>query len=336
MSSPRAAAAGPKSGFALPSVLFVVAMVTLVFLVAIEALTSLATETRRAKQGVAFQAEALSLEAHATLLAATHPLGAASILAANRPAAPPLLALDGRAYQAAPGVTLAAQDEAGLINLDNLPQPAVARLIAALGVKPGFQGAMIDRFDDYLDPSDLKRPQGADTDDYAEAGLPPPAKGPLVRRGQVLGVMSWPDAVAAPAWRAFADNVTADPSSIDFNANTATPATLEVMLGFSRAQAAVAVAQRAQSPFATLEDVGRAGGVTLHGDAERVYTMPNGRFALKVEDAGAGLAYRARLLLSPDDPVRPFWVVEASTAPLTAAEKASLPTNAPLLPGPAD
>jgi hypothetical protein len=325
-----------KAGFALPSVLFVVAMVTLVFLVAIEALSSLALETRRAKQGVAFEAEALSLEAHATLLAATHPLGPASILAANRPAAPPLLALDGRAYQAAPGVTLAAQDEAGLINLDNLPQPAVARLFAALGVAPGVQGAMIDRFDDYIDPSDLKRPRGADSEDYLQAGLPAPAKGPLVRRGQLAGVMSWRDAVAAPTWRAFADNVTADPSSSDVNVNTATPAALQVLLGLSPAQAALAAAQRAQTPFAELEDVGRASGVTLHGDAERVYTLPNGRFALRIEDAGAGLAYRARLLLSPDDASRPFWVVEGSTAPLTAAEKASLPTHAPLLPGPTD
>jgi hypothetical protein len=74
----------------------------------------------------------------------------------------------------------------------------------------------------------------------------------------------------------------------------------------------------------------------LHGDAERVYTMPNGRFALKVEDADAGLVYRARLLLSPDDTARPFWVVEARAAQLTAAEKASLPTHAPNLPSPAD
>src|SRR5580658_7429366 len=108
------AVSGGKAGFALPSVLFVVAMVTLVFLVAIEALSSLAAETRRAKQGAAFEAEALSLEAHTAFLAATRPLGPDAILAANRPGAPPLLALDGRPYQAAPGVTLSAQDEAGL------------------------------------------------------------------------------------------------------------------------------------------------------------------------------------------------------------------------------
>jgi general secretion pathway protein K len=325
-----------KAGFALPSVLFVVAMVTLVYLVAIEALVSLATETRRAKQGAAFEAEALSVEAQTALLAATRPLGPASILDANRPAAPALLALDGTAYQAAPGVTVSAQDEAGLVNLDNLPQPAVARLFAALHVAPGYQPAMIDRFDDFIDPTDLKRPQGADASDYLQAGMPPPPKGPLVQRDQVLGVMSWRQTVSDLAWRAAADDITADPISVASNVNTATPLTLQVMYGLTPAQAAAAVAMRAQAPFSELEDLGRASGLALHGDAERVYTMPNGRFALKVEDADAGLVYRARLLLSPDDTARPFWVVEARAAQLTAAEKASLPTHAPNLPSPAD
>jgi hypothetical protein len=332
MSRPVAA----KAGFALPSVLFVVAMVTLVYLVAIEALVSLAAETHRAKQHAAFEAEALSLEARTTLLAATRPLGAASILDANRSAAPALIALDGRAYQATPGVTLSAQDEAGLINLDNLTQPAVARLFAALGVAPGFQGAMVDRFDDYMDPTDLKRPQGADVADYVQAGMPPPPKTPLVRRDQVLGVMSWRDAVSASVWRGLRDDVTADPMSVATNVNTATPLALEVLYGLTPAQADAAATLRAQTPFTELEDLGRASGLTLHGDAERVYTMPNGRFALKVEDAGAGLVYRARLLLSPDDAARPFWVVEAQASQLTAAEKASLPTHAPNLPGLAD
>ena len=44
--------------------------------------------------------------------------------------------------------------------------------------------------------------------------------------------------------------------------------------------------------------------------------MPNGRFALKVEDADAGFIYRSRLILSPDDATRPFWV--AGVDPLAA------------------
>lgn len=325
-----------EPGFALPSVLFVVAMVTLVFLVAIQALASLASETRRVKASVAFEADALTLEARAAFIAATRPLGPSAVLAASEPNAPALLALDGRPYEAAPGIRLSAQDEAGLINLDNLPASARPRLFAAMGVAGADETAMADRLADYMDPQDLKRPQGADNADYARAGLAAPPRGPLVRRAQALGIVGWGDAVGTRRWQAFADNVTADPTSASSNVNTASAATLEVLYGLTPAQAEAAVARRTIAPFAELEDLGRTVGLKLPSDAERSYTMPNGRFALRVEDAAAGLAYRSRLILSPDDPTRPFWVAEPTITQLTPAERASSPPHAPHLPDPAD
>ena len=325
-----------RPGFALPSVLFVTAMVTLVFLVAIEALASLASETRRVKTSVAFEADALTLEARTAFVTATRPLGATAALAGAGANATPLLALDGRPYAAGPDLTVSAQDEAGLINIDNLPAPARPRLFAVMGVNPADQAAMSDRLSDYMDVSDLKRPQGADAADYARAGLPAPPKGLLVRRAQALGVLGWDPAVGPARWRNFADNVTADPSSSDVNVNTATAATLEVLYGLTPAQAAAAIARRAVAPYAELEDLGRAAGLKLLSDAERSYTMPNGRLALKVEDAAAGLAYRSRLILSPDDPTRPFWVAEPSTSQLVPAQRAEVPAHAPQFPDPAN
>jgi DNA uptake protein ComE-like DNA-binding protein len=321
-----------KAGFALPTVLFVVAMVSMVFLVAIEALASLAAEARHARDGAAFEAEALSLEARTAFLAATHPLGSDAILANGQPNAPAMVALDGRAYEAAPELVVSAQDEAGLINLDNTPVEALPRLYAALGAPPAWQAALADRTADYLDPAGLKRPLGADSSDYAALGLPAPPKSPLIRLDQIEGVLGWRAVIGEPAWRAFRDNVTADPSSSQVNVNTAPMGALEVMYGLNPVQARRAVARRAASPFFEPEDLGRAAGVTLHSDAERVYTAPNGRFALRVEDGRAGLTYHARLLLSPDDPTRPFWVVEAQAFQLTAAERANLPQHAPVFP----
>lgn len=325
-----------QAGFALPSVLFVTAMVTLVFLVAIQALASLASETRRVKTGVAFEADALSLEARAAFIVATRPLGATAALGGATANAPALLALDGRPYAAGPDLILSAQDEAGLINLDNLPTPARARLFAAMGVSPANQAAMADRLGDYMDVADLKRPQGADAADYARAGLPAPPQGQLVRRAQAFGLLGWDQAVGAARWRDFADNVTADPSSSAVNINTATATTLVVLYGLTPAQADAAVARRAAAPFTELEDLGRATGLKLLSDAERSYTMPNGRIALRVEDAAAGYAYRSRLILSPDDPTRPFWVAEPTTSQLSPAERAEIPAHAPPFPDPAD
>jgi hypothetical protein len=335
--SPRQPLVSPaaKAGFVLPSVLFVVAMITLVFLVAIQSLNSLAEETRRATSRVRFESSALSLEAQTTFLAATRPLGPTAVLRGwSLPAAPALM-LDGRPYAAAPDQTLSAQDEAGLINLDTLTQPAMARLFAALGAAPLQQAVMVDRLSDYMDAHDIKRPNGADADDYLRAGLPPPPNAALRRKTQILGVMGWRAAVSAAAWRAFSDNVAADPVSVDTNVNTAPAPALEVLFGLTPAQANAAVIRRQVSPFTTLEDLGRAAGVALVGDAERVYGFPNGHFALKIEDRRSGWAYRSRLLLSPEDSARPFWIVEPVSSSLSAAEKVSVPAHVPPIPDPA-
>jgi hypothetical protein len=332
----NAAAATPsKAGFALPSVLFVVAMVTLVFLVAIESLTSLREETRGAKAGVLFQVQALSLEADVAYATATRPLGAAAVMRSFDPDSGELFAIDGTPYRAAADLTISTQDEAGLINVDNLPVAAMPRLFAALGLSPDDRMTMTDRLADYLSGGDLKRPQGAKADDYLRAGLPPPPGGPLLRRDQLLGVMGWSDLVGRPAWRAFEDNVTADPASVTANINTATPAMLEVVYGLTADQVAAAMERRAQAPFTTLTDMGRTVGLGLPGDAELIYTRPSGRFAVVVENQTAGLAYRSRIVLSPADDGRPFWILEPAVSSLTAAERASPPVHALAFPDPA-
>jgi type II secretory pathway component PulK len=329
------ASAASRAGFALPTVLFVVAMVTLVFLVAIEALTSLAAETRGARRAVLFQAQALSLEADVTFAAATRPLGPAAVMRSSEADATVLFAIDGTPYGAGTELTVATQDEAGLINIDDLPLAAMPRLFAAMGVTRDAQAMMTDRLADYLTAGDLRRPNGAKADDYQHAGLPAPPEGPLRRRDQLLGVMGWSDEVGRSAWRSFADNVTADPTSITANINTATPAMLAVVYGLSPAQIQAALARRSQAPFTALSDMGRTIGLGLPGDAELVYTQPSGRFAVKIEDRAAGLAYRSRILLSPADDGRPFWIAEPALSSLTAAEKATPPTHVLAFPDPA-
>ncbi|HVM99642.1 MAG TPA: helix-hairpin-helix domain-containing protein [Caulobacteraceae bacterium] len=331
----RPPSASSKAGFALPSVLFVVAMVTLVFLVAIEALASLAAETRAALAATRFQTAALSAEADVAFDAATRPLGPRAILASPAPGAAELVRLDGAPYATGADLMLSAQDEAGLVNVDALAPAARAHLFAAMGVAPLDVAALADRLADYIDPDDLRRPLGAETDDYARLGLPPPPNASLVRRDQLQGLLGWRELVGTSRWRAFQDDVTADPNSLVVNVNTATPAALETWYGLTPAQAEAALAYRARTPFTGVADLERLTGRALLSDAELVYTMPNGRFALKVEDRRSGLAYRSRLILTPGDAERPFWIVEPTLQVLTAAEKATPPVHALAFPDPA-
>jgi type II secretory pathway component PulK len=327
-----------KQGFALPAVLAVTAIVTLVFLVAILALDSLGEQTRRAVALSRFETQALSLEAHAAYVAAVAqptPTGLSAPDLERR--ADPRLTADGTPYRpaGAPLLRVSLQDEAGLINLDALPQPAVARLLDQLGAPVDRQAALVDRFSDYVDFDDLVRVDGAEAFAYRDLGLAPPANAPLRSVDQALGVLGWKDAVPREAWRAARDDLTVDPISGDFNGNTATPRALRVLFGFSDAQVAAIVQRRRAAAFTGLEDLGRAAGVRLSGDAERVYGFPNGRFAVKIAAPGAGLTYRARIVLTPRDRARPVWIEDDALSLSPLSGKAEPLGPAPLLPDPA-
>jgi type II secretory pathway component PulK len=273
-----------KRGFALPAVLAVTAIVTLVFLVAILALDSLAGQTRRAVETSRFETQALSLEAHAAYIAATGAPTADALLAPDFDRrADVRLKLDGTPYSTpgAPSLRLSLQDEAGMINLDNLPRPAITRLLAALGAPADRRAALIDRFSDYIDVDDLARIDGAEAQSYRDRRLSPPPNAPLRLIDQVLGVLDWKTVVPRERWRALRDDLTADPASTAINVNTATPAALKVMYGLSDDQVAAVLDRRGVAAFAGLEDLGRAAGLRLSGDAERVYGFPQRTICLK-------------------------------------------------------
>ena len=102
----------------------------------------------------------------------------------------------------------------------------------------------------------------------------------------------------------------------------------------ARQQTQAVLARRAAAPFTALSEMGRLVGLGLPGDAERVYTMPSGRFAVKIEDRATGLAYRSRILLSPADDGRPFWIAEPAISRLPVAEGATAALTAPRFPEP--
>lgn len=327
-----------KRGFALPAVLAVTAVVTLVFLVAILALDSLVQQTRRAVEASRFETQALSLEAHAAYLVAVGAPTADAVLVRDiDPRVDARLRIDGTSYSTpyASPLRLALRDEAGLINLDNLPASATTRLLAALGAPVDQRPALVDRFSDYIDVDDLARVDGAEAPAYRDRRLPPPPDAPLRTIHQALGVLGWKTATPRERWRALRDDLTADPTSATININTATPSALKVMYGLTDDQVAAVLDRRRGLAFTGLEDLGRAVGLRLSGDAERLYGFPNGRFALKITALEAGLDYRARIVLTPRDRERPVWIEEPTVSLSPIDERTERHTDAPLFPDPA-
>jgi type II secretory pathway component PulK len=330
----------------------VVAMLALVFLAAVSALDTLSRQTLRAKQGVRFQQAALSLEARAVWMAATEPMSEDSILvgaprAESAPTANPSLrlrqraivpiALDGRAYRAGDPrepLSVSLQDGAGQLNLDQMPEPAKARLAALLGVPPAEQGRLVDRWNDWLDPDQLERRSGAEAPDYAAAGLAAPRDGPMRRTAEILGVMGWTATVPRDRWMALRDALRTDPLSTAFNVNTAPPEALAVMLGLSPAQVEAAVTARRRRPFASMAEL-TATIAPIPYDSEAPYTRPDGSFLLRVAAPGQRLVFRSRIVLTPQSPERPLWITERSLSAASAQDPTGLPADALPFPDPA-
>lgn len=332
----RPRAASGQAGFALPAVLLLLAVVSLVLLTVVQAVRTLGVQARETVDQTRFETLALSLQARAAFAVATAAPGADSLAldpatAVGRDAR---LRVDGQDYAAGWGedLLLSVQDEAGLINVDALTPAARQALFLELGATPPQARIMADRLGDFLDPDHLRRPDGAEALDYAQAGLPPPADGPAPSLSWLPGVMGWSDVVDERRWRALRGAMTADPFGGDFNPNTAPPTAMRVMYGLAPSQVQAVMARRRTAPFASMEAFGRAAGVRLVGDAERVYGLPNGRFVATVTSRSSGLRRRVRILLTPEDQERPIWTQEARLEVAPADERTQFPRHAPPVP----
>lgn len=310
-----------RAGFALPAVLAVTGVVTLIFLVAITALASLNAETAAARSRVRFMQNALTVEATAAYLATTEPLDPRSIrpgrlrsldsqdrdAAAVATDSSPEVRLDGRPYAIDVGapMTIRVQDEAGLLNLARLDVDGFTRFIARLGGNAQTGRELFSRYRDYTDSDDLRQPNGAEASEYGTAFIP---NRPLRRPGEWLSILGVRNAIDAGRWRALRPTVVSEPTAATVNINTLTSEALQVTFDMTERQAEAAIRVRESTPLLGLAELSAASGAPVVGDGDIIYTFPSGRLVYVIRDATSAWVYRSRISLTPADIERPFWV----------------------------
>lgn len=337
-----------RSGFALPAVLAVTGVVTLIFLVAITALSSLNGEARSARERVRFLESALTAEAAIEYMAVTEPFGNASLMTGSprRSAfsddlyvetpsgvAGAAVDLDGHPYLTeadgamAQPVLISLRDQAGMINLARLDEVQFERLGRLLGLPDAVSRNLRPLYLDYVDPDDLEVLNGAERSRYEGQG---PANRYMVRGTELLSVLGVRPGLAAAQWRAVRDDITVDQRRLTINVNTASPRTLEVLFGITEQQAQAAVEARERTPFLSINDFVAASGAVAQVDEEQILTFPSGRIIYTIADTRSAWRYRARLVLTPSSLERPFWVnqtemTEASGTAMASADATRFP-----------
>lgn len=338
-----------RDGFALPAVLAVTGVVTLIFLVAITALASLSAEANSARARVRFLQRALTAEAELSFMAATEPLRANGLsvndlrafneygetLPQTSPSGLPieLVRLDNRPYlmDIDGALVVRLQDQAGMINLPRVQGAPLSRLLERLGVEASLRDTLAARYQDYVDLDDLRQPNGAERRDYV-AGAPP--NRPLLRPSEWLSVLGMRDAVERGRWTAMKDKLASDPISSAININTASPEALAILFDLTADQAAAVLREREIAPLLSINDLETATGTQPTWDYEQIYTFPSSSTILTIRDTRSAWTYRARLALTPSGLEQPLWIdqTELTEAPRRAVADTSDATRLPYTP----
>lgn len=333
-----------RRGFALPAVLAVTGVVTLIFLVAITALASLSAEANSARARMRFLQRALTAEAALSFMAATEPMKANGLSVNDlrtfneyEPSSPgttpsglpvELVRLDGRSYLMDIGGPLVVrlQDQAGMINLAQLRGPPLSRFMERIGVEASLHDTLAARYQDYFDLDDLRQINGAERADYADGG---PPNRPILRPSEWLSVLGARDAVQRKPWVAIKDRLASDPISGATNINTASAEALTVWFDLTENQAAAVLREREITPFFSINALETVTGALPAVDYEQLYTFPADSMIVTIRDTRSAWTYRARLSLTPSGLEQPVWIdqTELTEAPRRAVADTSNATR---------
>ena len=291
-----------RSGFALPTVLAVTTILTLIFIVCLVALQDLTKQVREAAGDVDLQRQALSAEAELSYYAVTEPfssqalkIGADRVSVASqlssavspgseKPWRP--LPIDGtpmtwreQSEREAVGYQMSVQDEAGLINVDTAAPSVVAQVFTDAGLKSGAAFTLAAEIRDYVSTDLAVSVTGVTPEAYIQKGLPAPLQRPARTLSEVQGVLDWRKLMRQDVWRRAEPYLSAIPDSRTQNINTAPEEVLHLLYGISRASAVSAIARRIRSPLTDLAEIGAA-----RGDDFTLYAFPDGRLRMRFVD----------------------------------------------------
>lgn len=220
-------------------------------------------------------------------------------------AGPGAIRADGRVYRAQSGALVSVQDERGLICL-NLPNMNMLRnALLARGVPDREVEPLLDTLADYTDTDSMHRLNGAEAEEYAAAGLPPPRNDWLLSPHEIRQVLRWRD---YPKVWSRAGDVFSAARGEPFNANHAPREVLEALPGATAEGVAALLARRELQPFGTVGELRAVTGISLND--EDVLLHPGVLYRLRVwlEVGLPGIEYH--IILTPGGQRAPWVILE--------------------------
>lgn len=223
----------------------------------------------------------------------------------------PLLRVDGRPYRLPSGVRVSVQDLRGLISIVSYDPGVMTRFLISQGVAQSDVSPMLDKLADYSDLDDLHRLNGAEADDYAAAGLPPPRNDWPISPYELSLMLGWRDHPAL--WERASDYFTAVRDGW-LNPNTATPAVLAALPGATPQAVQVLLDLRDQG-FHVGSSAALFGLTGIRVPDDPVAFYPGVFYRLRLWRPGDIRAVEYTVMLAPDARLLPWLILEARQVP---------------------
>jgi len=198
------------------------------------------------------------------------------------------------------------QDARGLIAINYIDDTQLYNFLGVMQVPVDQRHHLIDTLHDYIDADDLRRLEGAESAEYAAAGLPPPRNMPLVSPFELKSIIGWRDMPSL--WQ--------DPGITEFvsvgviapiNPNTAPWQVLAALPGVTPALAKTVVARRKLGPIdvALFEQLTGTNQSTFPPQA---VAYPSDSVRITQRAIGMPWAIRYNLRLTPLSSISPWQI----------------------------
>jgi len=222
------------------------------------------------------------------------------------------IALDDRAYLGPGDTAVRLQDNRGLLNLNIVNDDRLDRFLSLMGAPAARRAALIDALRDYIDDDDLKHLNGAETADYAAAGLPPPRNAKLVTPMEAKSIFGWAD--VPQLWQ---DNLlprlATTSGSFSLNPNTASWQTLATMRGMTPEGAQAIIQARKIAPIVNAGQIEALTGIRIITDPYLADAIPFPSDSVRVtqQHKAAGWGWQYNVTLTPVSDTAP-WRIDYS------------------------
>jgi hypothetical protein len=242
--------------------------------------------------------------------------------------------LDSSRYRGEGETWLQVQDDLGLMNISRPTDERLTRLLGQFGVQPSAAPPLLDKLHDYMEPGELRRLNGAKTDDYLAANMPPPTHRHLVTPYQLQAVLGWSDLPFVRDAR-FTNLLTTGGLGL-LNPNNAPVEILMTIPGMDRRAAQALIERRNLGPITDVDVVAQYAGVPITSLMFQIQFLPSN--TLQVTQGGKGLAWALRynVTFTPTDSDRPWYINYAFRLPTeqqqTSNEQADSFASLPALP----